>query len=101
LDDETGALTLMAVNRSTSESLDLTAVVRAFPQHRIVVATQLAAAESGDTSATNTAAAPDAVVPVRNPQVRLADGLLEVSLPPVSWNLIRLEPAPHATPLAR
>ena len=36
--------------------------------------------------------APEAVVPVANPRARLTDGRLEISLPPVSWNVVRLEP---------
>jgi alpha-N-arabinofuranosidase len=88
-DEETGALTLLAVNRSTSEDLDLTAHVRAFPGHRLAMATTLAAS---DARARNSASAPDAVVPRPNPHARLDDGQLKVSLPPVSWNVVRLEP---------
>ena len=88
-DEETGAVTLLAVNRSTDEPLELTAEVRAFPHHRLAGATTLAHA---DPTTTNTEDAPEAVVPAPNPHARLADGRLEVSLPPVSWNVVRLEP---------
>ncbi len=88
-DEESGAVTLLAVNRAVDEALDLSVTVRAFPQHRLVAATTLAAE---DPTTTNTEADPEAVVPVTNPRARLADGRLELSLPPVSWNVVRLEP---------
>jgi alpha-N-arabinofuranosidase len=87
-DEETGAVTLLAVNRSTSEPLDLTAHVRAFPGHRLAMASELTDA---DPSARNSAGA-EAVVPRANPRARLEDGRLEVRLAPVSWNVVRLEP---------
>jgi alpha-N-arabinofuranosidase len=98
-DDETGAVTLFAVNRSTEESLDLTVLTGALPGYRITAATTLTVPEGGDASATNTASTPEAVVPVTNSQVHLADGRLQVSLPPVSWNVVRLEPGDAAPPV--
>jgi alpha-N-arabinofuranosidase len=89
-DAETGALTLFAVNRSTSEELTLEATVRAFPAHRVTAATTLAAP---DVRTTNTAERPDAVAPRPLEQVALDAGLLRATLPPVSWTVIRLEPA--------
>jgi alpha-N-arabinofuranosidase len=87
-DEETGAVTLLAVNRSTTEPLDLTAHVRAFPGHRLAMASELSDA---DPDARNSAGA-EAVAPRANPHARLVDGRLEVRLPPVSWNVVRLEP---------
>ena len=89
-DEESGALTLLAVNRSTEESLDLEVNVRAFPGYSLSTASTLA---GPDLRATNTAENPDAVRPQENTRTRLADGRLDASLPPVSWNVIRLEPA--------
>ncbi|WP_121253576.1 alpha-N-arabinofuranosidase [Nocardioides ferulae] len=89
-DEESGALTLLAVNRSTDEPLELTAELRAFPGHRVATATTLA---SPDPGATNTADTEDRVVPRDNPQVTVADGRVTVVLPPVSWNVVRLVPA--------
>ncbi len=88
-DEETGALTVLAVNRSTEENLDLTAHVRAFPGHRLAMATTLCAT---DVSSRTPAGAAQPVVPRANPRTRLEDGQLQVSLPPVSWNVVRLEP---------
>ncbi|MFC7494941.1 MULTISPECIES: alpha-N-arabinofuranosidase [unclassified Nocardioides] len=89
-DEDTGALTLLAVNRSTSEPVDLTALVRGFPGHRVVEATTIAPRPGAGIETVNTAAAPDAVAPVANPDVRLEDGTLSARLPAVSWNVIRL-----------
>jgi alpha-N-arabinofuranosidase len=88
-DEESGALTVFAVNRSTTDRLDLEATVRAFPGHRVSSATTLTA---DDVRTTNTAERPDAVAPVPHPHTELADGLLRIGLPPVSWNVVRLEP---------
>ncbi len=73
----------------------MTAHVRAFPGYRLAMASALT---SADTSARNTSSAPDVVVPRPNPHVRLDDGRLEISLPPVSWNVVRLEPDSAAAP---
>ncbi|MCW2792599.1 MAG: alpha-N-arabinofuranosidase [Nocardioides sp.] len=96
-DEESGAVTLLAVNRSTDQDLELSAELRAFPDHRLVGATTLAAP---DVRTTNSAAHPDAVTPVPNHRVTLSDGWLRAILPPVSWNVIRLAPDtnPATTP---
>jgi alpha-L-arabinofuranosidase len=88
-DGETGAVTILAVNRHTEEPLELVAQVRAFSGYRLAEGTTLT---HDDPTTANTADDPRAVVPVTNPQTRLTDGRLEVSLPPVSWNVVRLEP---------
>ena len=98
-DEESGAVTLFAVNRSVEEDLEVDVDLHAFPSHRIAGATMLAAPDSG-TGATNTADRPDAVSPSDNPRVRLETGRLAVVLPPVSWNVVRLLPA-ASTPPAR
>jgi alpha-N-arabinofuranosidase len=94
-DEETGAVTLLAVNRSTTEELELSADVRAFAGHRLAGATTLTAA---DVRTTNSAETPDAVAPTDNTRVELADGRLTVVLPPVSWNVIRLVPSTQPAP---
>jgi alpha-L-arabinofuranosidase len=40
----------------------------------------------------NSSSAPAAVAPRANPSARLDDGVLRILLPPVSWNVVRLEP---------
>jgi alpha-N-arabinofuranosidase len=86
-DEEDGELTVLVVNRSTEESVQLDADVAAFPGYHLHTASVLA---EDDVRATNTERHPDAVVPRSNDQARLQDGLLSVVLPPVSWSVIRL-----------
>jgi alpha-L-arabinofuranosidase len=88
-------VTLLAVNRSTTEELELSADVRAFAGHRLAGATTLTAA---DVRTTNSAETPDAVAPTDNTRAELADGRLTVVLPPVSWNVIRLVPSTQPAP---
>jgi alpha-N-arabinofuranosidase len=98
-DEEAGEVVLLAVNRSTTDDLRLSADVRGFPGLRVAGATTLTAT---DRSTTNSAAHPGAVHPTDNPRARLEDGRLDVVLPPVSWNVVRLvpdttRPAPRTT----
>jgi alpha-L-arabinofuranosidase len=90
-DEESGALTVLAVNRDQSTTLELKAALRgAASNHRVVEHLVLA---DDDHDAANTEAAPDRVVPRRVTGTRVApDGTLEAELPPVSWNVIRLAP---------
>jgi alpha-L-arabinofuranosidase len=90
-DDETGELSVFAVNRSTTETLPLTADVRGFGALQIADHSVLA---DDDLQARNTADQPDRVVPRRGSGARLTDGELTVGLPPASWNVLRLTPAP-------
>jgi len=90
-DEESGAVTLFAVNRSVDDDLELVVDLRALPGVRLETATTLAGPD-GDVSATNTAGRPDAVRPRDNPRVRLEPGRLTAVLPPVSWNVVRLLP---------
>jgi len=82
---------VFAVNRSTTETLPLTADVRGFGALQIVDHSVLA---DDDLQARNTADHPDRVVPRRGSGARLTDGELTVGLPPASWNVLRLTPAP-------
>jgi len=88
LDPDTGDVTILAVNRSTSEPILLDADVRAIGAHR-VAATTLGGTEL---DRKNTAAEPEAVSPRALTAVDTTDGRLRVALPPVSWNVIRLIP---------
>ena len=88
-DPETGAVTLFAINRSTEETAELSVDLRGFVGLRLAGCTTLS---GPDPHATNTAADPEAVTPRKNPLSSLAEGRLEVSLPPVSWNVVRLVP---------
>lgn len=85
-DEETGKGSLLALNRSLTEPVDLTAAVGGLGASRVVGA-QILAPE--DLDAVNTADAPDAVHPVAHP-VELADGVLTTTLPPASWLAVEL-----------
>lgn len=88
-DPETGALTLLATNRSRTEPARLTVPLRAFDgRPRLLEHLTLA---DDDPSATNSAEHPDRVVP-RPVAGTVIDGdqTLTAILPPSSWHLIRL-----------
>jgi alpha-N-arabinofuranosidase len=93
LDRERGATALFLVNRDTSEPLQVEADLRALGATRIVEHRVLA---GGDPLAQNTEADPERVHPVEGQSARLEAGRLGVTLPPVSWTVLRLEgpPAP-------
>ncbi|NUO60821.1 MAG: alpha-N-arabinofuranosidase [Hamadaea sp.] len=86
-DAETGTTTVFAVNRSLDAPLSLEVDTRAFGPMRIAEATTLA---GDDVYARNTADDPDRVTPQPNPSAAVDSGTVRVSLPPVSWNVIRL-----------
>jgi len=85
-DAETGETTVFAVNRSIDAPLLLEIDTRALAAVRVTEAYTLA---GDDPYARNTADDPDRVAP--RPLPATADGgSLQASLPPVSWNVIRL-----------
>ncbi|MCW2700701.1 MAG: hypothetical protein JWQ45_2236 [Blastococcus sp.] len=90
-DDATGDLCLFAVNRSTTETLPLTADVRGFGALQVAEHSVLA---DDDLQARNTAEHPARVAPRPGAGARLEDGQLTVGLPPASWNVLRLSPLP-------
>jgi alpha-N-arabinofuranosidase len=92
-DSETGDLTVMAVNRSRTEAVQLDADIRSLPQLRLEQATTLT---SPDPSRSNTEQEPDAVTPQPLHEASLADGRLRAALPPVSWTVVRLRSADTA-----
>jgi alpha-N-arabinofuranosidase len=85
-DEETGDVTVLCVNRSTSDPVDLVADIRALAGCRVREASVLS---DDDLTARNTAEHPDRVAP-RHQDVALDDGELRTQLPPVSWTVIRL-----------
>jgi alpha-N-arabinofuranosidase len=90
-DDGTGDVCLFAVNRSSTETLPLTADLRGFGSMRVAEHSVLT---DDDLSARNTADEPDRVVPRPGRDARLEDRRLTVGLPPASWNVLRLSPVP-------
>jgi alpha-N-arabinofuranosidase len=90
-DEDAGALTLLAVNRSVDQPTDLDVDVRALPGARVVHASVLA---DDDTGAHNSEEHPDRVAPRRLDSVRIEDGVLRARLPAVAWAVVRLTTRP-------
>ena len=88
-DETTGALAVLAVNRSSTEPVELTVDLRGFPGLRLGEASVLA---DEDSRAANTEGEPDRVRPRRHPDASVGEGRLRLVLPPVSWNTVRLVP---------
>ena len=89
LDEEAGAVSVFAVNRSLDEPLALSVDLRAMPEVTVAEHTVIC---DEDPDAVNTAERPDRVVPRRLDDVKVQDGHLETVLPATSWNMIRLLP---------
>jgi alpha-L-arabinofuranosidase len=87
LDEESGAVTLFAVNRDQQQAVPLAVDLRGC--RSLAVAEHIALADE-DPDATNTAARPDRVTPRRLADPKIVDGRLEAILPALSWNMIRL-----------
>jgi alpha-N-arabinofuranosidase len=87
LDDETGAVTVFAVNRDQQDPVSLSVDVRALPE---LVVGEHTAVYDEDPDAVNTSVEPERVVPRRLDDVKVQDGHLEAVLPPTSWSMIRL-----------
>ncbi len=88
-DPATGAVTVLALNRSR-ETMQLSADLRGFGGLEIAQSFQL---HHVDLKAVNTRAAPDTVQPVPHRHCRCLQGRLEASLEPLSWNLFSLRAA--------
>ncbi|QYX75182.1 arabinosylfuranosidase ArfA [Streptomyces akebiae] len=86
-DEETGAVTVFAVNRGQTRALPLTIDLRGLGAHTL--AEHLVLADS-DPEATNTADRPDRVTPHSATGTTVSDGVLHAELEPLSWNMIRL-----------
>ncbi|PRX46182.1 alpha-N-arabinofuranosidase [Prauserella shujinwangii] len=88
-DEETGTVTLFAVNRDQHQPLALSVDVRSLPnleigEHRALF--------DDDPDATNTADRPDRVTPTRLADVQVTDGTVTVVLPALSWNMVSFAP---------
>jgi alpha-N-arabinofuranosidase len=84
------SVTVFAVNRSQSEPLTFDVDVRAFPDLAVGDHTAVCGDDPG---ATNTADAPDRVTPRRLDDVKADSGRIQVTLPPLSWNMLDLHPS--------
>jgi alpha-N-arabinofuranosidase len=86
-DEESGAVTLFAVNRDQRQDLALDLDVRALPG---LVTGEHTAVHDDDPDAVNSADQPDRVSPRRLDDLKVADGHATVVLPALSWSMIRL-----------
>ncbi|MET8577257.1 alpha-L-arabinofuranosidase C-terminal domain-containing protein [Streptomyces sp. NPDC005012] len=85
VDEDRAAVFL--VNRDLREPARVTVDVRSLGSSRVVEALTLADA---DAYAKNTLAEPERVAPAVNASAAVADGVLSVELPPVSWTAVAL-----------
>jgi alpha-N-arabinofuranosidase len=89
-DPDTGELNLFSVNRSTHDGVQLAIDLRAFPGYQ-VAGHQILAEE--DRQATNSQLEPTRIEP-REAGTEFSQGRAEVTLPPISWSLLRLVRTP-------
>jgi len=87
--EDSGELTIFAVNRNAREPLELEVGLRGL-NDRVVAHTALA---GSDPEAANTAEHPDRVKPRSLAGARSERQRLYVTLPPLSWNVLRLLPS--------
>jgi alpha-N-arabinofuranosidase len=87
LDDESGAVTLFAVNRSQTEPVALQVDLRSRPD---LVSGDHVGLFDSDPDATNSAERPDRVTPTSLGELKISDGRLTATLPALSWNMLRL-----------
>ncbi len=85
--DRNDGITLFALNRHLSEPMPLTVTLNGFDTKSIRAARTL---HHPDLNATNTRDAPDAVRPMTLDGASIAGDRLRTTLPPASWNVIRL-----------
>ena len=89
-DGESGEVALFAVNRDSTQAVELRADLRSLPGLRVSEFSTL----TGDAATTNTQGDPARVQPVASADVSLHDGVLTAKLPPLSWNVLRLGGGP-------
>ena len=86
-DDEGGTVTLFAVNRHGSETLDLNVSLQGFGEARLIDHQTMT---HGDLEAANTAKYPNTVAPKKGKGAAVKDNALTAKLPPYSYQMLRL-----------
>ncbi len=84
---EDGSLTVFCVNRDMEDDVELSVDLRAFGDLQVVEHSVL---HHADVKAVNTEAAPDTVTPADGDKGKMDGGSLTITLPVLSWNVIRL-----------
>ena len=88
-DPATGQLSIFALNRSQTDTLDVEVDLRGFGgEGKLVSALEL---HHANLKAINSKAAPDVVKPAPIEGVRVSGGKVNVSLKPLSWNVIAVQ----------
>ncbi len=85
--ETTGELSVFVINRSLDTTQALTLDVRGFENIAFVEHIEMF---SDDIDAKNTYENPDAILPRKNPSAKFEAGVLEATLQPLSWNVLRL-----------
>jgi alpha-N-arabinofuranosidase len=85
--DRNDGLTLFALNRHLTEPMPVTVAMTGIGAKTIKAARTL---HHPDLNASNTRDAPDTVRPAPLDGTSIAGGTLRATLPPASWNVIRL-----------
>ncbi|MCU1526822.1 MAG: abfA [Frondihabitans sp.] len=86
-DEATGEVSVFAVNRSRTETIEVTLRIRGTGDLTVASSHMIA---DDDIFAANTLEHPERVSPTHNDTIRIAGEELTVSLPPVSWTAIEL-----------
>ncbi|WP_062200356.1 arabinosylfuranosidase ArfA [Demequina salsinemoris] len=86
-DAETGEVVVFAVNRSLTDEVTLDVDLRGVADLEIIEATSLS---NPDHTWSATADDDSSIVPVPNASATVSDGRLTATMPPVSWNVLRL-----------
>lgn len=86
-DDEGGTVTLFAVNRHGSETLDLNVSLQGFGAAKLIDHQVMT---HSDLEAANTANDPNAVEPRKGNGAAVKDNALTAKLPPYSYQMLRL-----------
>lgn len=90
-DEATGVVTILALNRSTTDEMQLDVELRGLGEGRKVsIASEL---HHRDIKAINSKAAPNAVAPKERTDVAINKGVVSAQLKPLSWNVIVTTPA--------
>ena len=84
---EDGSVTIFAVNRDATDDMELTADLRGFGNLRVAEHSVL---HHDDAKAFNSETAPDTVAPKAGTSGKIDAGKLSITLPSMSWNVIRL-----------
>jgi alpha-L-arabinofuranosidase len=82
-----GKLAVFLVNRSVDEAVEVTVDTSRTPVTEVLEALSM---YGDDRLAVNSAEHPDRVIPRPNESVKLEDGTLTVTLPPISWTALSL-----------